>query len=553
MKYIGLLLIMAFIPAEAALEKFVDALPIPPTIQTEEKCRGVKPCVIGMTISQFKMKPHRDLPATDVWGYNGSSPGPTLETERDKAIEVHWENRLPERHLFPVPKGADVIVPDVRAVTHLHGAVVSQLSVTDRKFNNDGWPDAWTVSGEEQITVYPNSQSARMLWYHDHAMGATGRNVAAGLAGAYVIRDDYERSLKLPQGAYEIPLLLQTKQLNDDHSFSYVDDIANEFYGNVNVVNGKLWPYLVVEPRKYRFRIVNATNARSYGLKLIDTRDQSPGPAFYQIGTDAGFLARTAVLNDPSDSASPRLRLYPAERADVVIDFSHSAGRTYLLHNDSKDIAHATEVSLPEVMQIRVTAPLAASDPSSRPLQMAPIIPLDPARVRTTRNIVFDEMAMPHGNMLTLNGKGWRDPIEEKPILGTTEIWQLVNPLVDVHPFHIHLVEFQILDRNQFDTGVFLKTGQIKLTGESELPPPNEQGWKDTVRVPPGMVTRIIMRFAPYAGYYVYHCHILEHEDMEMMRPFQIIDPKLAGAPSFDSPKKNWFPRAAKKHKVDFH
>src|SRR5205823_2842531 len=153
-----------------------------------------------------------------------------------------------------------------RSVTHLHGAAVWEPDPLNRKYNNDGWPDAWIVPGESQVAVYPNDQSARTLWYHDHAMGETGRNVAAGLVGIYEIHDDYERSLNLPSGNFEIPLILQSRQVNDDGTLSYSDDISNEFYGNALAVNGKLWPYVELEPRKVRFRFVNVSNARSYGL-----------------------------------------------------------------------------------------------------------------------------------------------------------------------------------------------------------------------------------------------------------------------------------------------
>ena len=149
-------------------------------------------------------------------------------------------------------------------------------------------------------------------------------------------------------------------------------------------------------------------------------------------------------------------------------------------------------------------------------------IPLSKATV--TRQIVFAQQNMPNGMpMLTLNGKTWEDPITEKPVLGSTEIWNLVNTLPDTHPFHVHLVTFQVIDRTPFGVDAFSADGRVAPTGPAEAPDPNEMGWKDVVRVPPNRVTRIILHFSPYAGYYVYHCHILEHEDMDMMRPFQVV------------------------------
>ena len=277
--------------ATDGFEKFVDALPIPPVIQV----RAGDPVDLSVTIDQFQTKFHRDLPAGPSWGYNSSNPGPTLIVEKGQKLRVHWKNRLPTTHIFKLPTGFMPMdpMPDVRTVTHLHGAVVEQPGIQDRLHNNDGWPDAWITPGQEQISEYPNNQDARMLWYHDHAMASTGRNVAAGLAGAYIIRDDYERSLNLPSGDYEIPLIIEAMGFGSDGMRYYTPDIGTEFYGNSVAVNGKLWPFLKVEPRKYRFRILNASNARSYAMKLVDQAAQTAGPALYQIGVDGGFLETT--------------------------------------------------------------------------------------------------------------------------------------------------------------------------------------------------------------------------------------------------------------------
>jgi len=486
------------------LSKFVDQLPIPPSIQL----RGRRPFELTITLGQFEAKLHRDLPPQPEWGYDGSSPGPTIQIERGRKLTVHWKNQLPEVHLFQAPKGADRITPDVRAITHLHGAVVTEPDPMDRLHNNDGWPDAWNIPGQEQIAEYPNDQAARTLWYHDHAMGETGRNVAAGLLGLYEIHDRYERSLNLPSGRYDIPLAIQARGVNADGSLYYTADIANEFYGNALAVNGKLWPFLNVEPRKYRFRIVNVSNARSYALSLAEADDGATssgnaGPAFYQIGTGSGFLQDTVILNDPSDPASPKLVLAPAERADVIIDFSGVAGRSFVLKNSSHD-----------------------PGTSALPLHLRPIPRLRVADAAGARQIIFGQMAMPDGTLMqTLNGRSWKDPIEDRPVLGTTEVWELANTLTDVHPFHIHGLQFQVLDRTFFDVQAFLATGKINYLAPPVPPLANEMGWKDTVRVLPQMVTRIILKFSPFPGYYVYHCHILEHEDMDMMRPFEIVPP----------------------------
>jgi spore coat protein A len=528
MKRLLFLLILAapaigFAPQEPldGLAKFVD--PLPELTHIRPPWPG--PFRLTLHLRPFTAKLHRDLPPTAQWGYDGMSPGPVIEVESGQWLRVEWKNELPTVHLFPLPTGADAISPDVRSVTHLHGAVVTEPDPMDRVHNNDGWPDAWNVPGQSQIADYPNRQTARMLWYHDHAMGSTGRNVAAGLLGLYEIHDAYERSLNLPSGRYEIPLAIQSHGVNPDGTLYYSPDIGTEYYGNAVAVNGKLWPYLEVEPRKYRLRMINVSNARTYAMKLFDAATNAPGPAFYQIGTDSGFLADTATLNDPAKPTSPRLTLAPAERADVIVDFSGYAGRSFILQNNNRDIGD-NELALPQIMLFKVGSQVTEPDHSQLPMHLRPIPRIPVSAAKRTRQIVFDQMLMP-GNlaMQTLNGKRWSDPIEELPELGSTEVWELYDTLIDVHPFHIHLVEFQVLNRQLFDVAAYLSTHQIHFTGPEVPPAANELGWKDTVRVMPQMVTRIIMRFLPHPGYYVYHCHILEHEDMDMMRPFRIVLP----------------------------
>lgn len=543
---------------------FVDPLPIPDHLRIR---RFQKDVTIHLT--QFKAQLHRDFPGpATMWGYNGTSPGPVIDVESNHLIRVHWKNELPTKHLFPAPlgmmttgpmDGSKIIFdgprtttetgtmtgmasqgtasfPDVRNVTHLHGAAVTSSDPMNRLYNNDGWPDAWNVPGQEQIAEYPNRQDARALWYHDHAFGQTGRNVAAGLAGMYLIHDRFERSLNLPSGAYEIPLILQTVAVNGDGTTHYTDLVSNEFYGNGALVNGKILPYLDVEPRKYRFRMLDASNARMYGLHLISNdSSRSPGPAFYQIGTDAGFLEKTAILNDPSDPQAPLLFIQSGERADVIIDFSKYAGKQYILENTNAISDPDGELPIPQIMLFKVGTTLSAPDTSSLPTQIRKIEKLNPADAVQTRKIELKETDFPSGASLfqldnrswiypkqSCNGSYWDYEIDTKPRLGTTEVWELVNTTIMIHPFHVHLVEFQILDRRPFDVDQYNKTGTIVYTGDVIAPDANEDGWKDVVKANPGQITRIIMRFGPYRGYYVYHCHILEHEDMDMMVPFQV-------------------------------
>jgi spore coat protein A len=513
--------ILATNSAQAPIQKYVDELPRLERILIPEH-KGFYD--LNVTLQQTSVKLHRDLPEFPAFTYNRSFPGPMIEVESGQGLRVHWLNQLPSQHVLAKPTGGmEENLPEVKAVTHLHGAVVTQSSTTDVLHNNDGWPDAFTTKGQEQIAEYPNEQSARMLWYHDHAMGDTGRNVAAGLAGVYLIHDPVERSLNLPSGEFEIPIVFQTQGLQLNGTRFYTKDLSQEFYGNSVTVNGKLWPYANVEPRKYRLRFLNASNARSYSLRLADLASNAPGPAFYQIGTDGGFLGTTAILNEPSDAHALKLFLAPAERADVIIDFSNYKGQTLVLQNDSVDPGDG-EIPLPELMVFKVQGSLSKPDTSSLPMHPRIIKKISERTVKEVRPIVFDFMKMDGmPPMLELNGKMWHDPVTEMPKLGSTEIWQLIDLLPDMHPFHIHLVNFQVLDRTPIDVEEYQKSGKIVPTGPVMMPDPNELGWKDVVRVKPRMMTRVIMKFGPFAGHYVYHCHILEHEDMDMMRPFDVV------------------------------
>jgi spore coat protein A, manganese oxidase len=549
---------------------FVDPLPTPPRIVVPA---GQEELTISL--QQFNSRLHRDFTSdTPMWGYNGVSPGPIIEVESGHPLRIHWKNELPTTHVFAAPAGMSMdiplpgsrfvfdgprldgeeagrgmaslmgmdpmnMAPDVRNVTHLHGAKVWEDSPLNSLTNNDGWPDTWTVPGQEQIAYYPNKQDARTLFFHDHAMGETGRNVAAGLAGVYLIHDDFERSLNLPSGEYDIPIVLQGMTLKPDGSRVYTDRVDNEYYGNAVLVNGKLMPYLDVEPRKYRFRFVNASNARAYGLSLLDAADHTtPGPALVQIGSDAGFLEKSVTTSDFTDPNTLQLFLASAERADVIVDFSKFAGRNFILLNSNAITDPDGEIGVPQLMQFRVAAQVKAPDTSSLPADIRRIDRLDPATAVKTRRIVLSQEDHPDGStMFRIDNRSWiyskKDArgnaywdyeIQNVVKANTTEIWEIVNASDKLqHPFHVHLVEFQVLDRRPFDPDAFKKDGTISYTAEAFSPDANEMGWKDVVRAKPHQVTRIIMHFGPETGYYVYHCHILEHEDMDMMVPFQVV------------------------------
>lgn len=507
------------------LRKFVDQLPVMEKIQPTRWHDNAPYYHVRMT--EFRKKLHRDLPATRLWGYNGQFPGPLFDIEQGQPVQVLWDNALPSRHILPIDKSIHDLadLPDVRTVTHLHGAE----SLPD----SDGYPEAWYTRNfsetgpffEQKVYHYDNTQRAMTLWYHDHAMGITRLNVYAGLAGMYIIRGQEEKALNLPEGDYEIPLMLLDRSFNDDGSLAYPrqpeqdpdapplpdPSIQPFFLGDTNLVNGKVWPYLEVEPRKYRFRLLNAANTRTYQL-FLDSGDD-----FYQIGSDGGLLRKTVKIN--------QLSLSPAERVDLIIDFSQHEGETVLLKNDLGPDADP-EDETGDVMQFRVTAELSGEDTSRIPHYLSRIPSLKNNTVTTVRNLKLtsteDEYARP---VFLLDDKEWMDPVTEKPVLGATEIWSFINVTDFAHPIHIHLIQFQVLNRQPFDLELYNETGQINMIGPVTAPGPGEKGWKDTVSAPPGEITRIIARFVPHTGRYVWHCHILEHEDYDMMRPLDVIDP----------------------------
>jgi len=487
------------------LTPFVDSLPIPEVAKpagTRPNASRRRVPFYRIPIQEFFSKIHRDVPPTRFWGYGNSVPGPTIEARSGEEISIEWPNRLPAKHFLPIDHnlmGAEKGVPESRTVVHVHGARVPPAS--------DGWPEAWYGPGKSATYHYPNEQEAALLWYHDHAMGINRLNICAGMAGLYVIRDSFEDPLNLPKGDYEIPLVLMDRMIQSDGQLYYPvaptpeAPWVPEYDGDAVLINGKLLPYLAVQPRKYRFRILNASNARFYFLSLEN------GQPFQQIGSDQGLLSAPAVMN--------RLAIAPGERADVVVDFAAHRGQNILLKNLTATL-----------MQFRVAAERVA-DPSTLPPTLRPVRRFTEADATVTRRLTLMEVDSLMGDPVThlLDGKRWHDPVSEKPVLGTTEIWELLNVTDDAHPIHLHLVRFQILDRRAIEPSDWIYNSKVVYRGDAFPPEPNEAGWKDTVRATPGASTRIIVKFEGYTGRYVWHCHILEHEDNEMMRPYEVIAP----------------------------
>jgi spore coat protein A len=488
-----------------SLTPFVDALPIPGSANSA----GSRPSPANPTVKipfyriamrAFETKVHRDMKPTRMWGFGGAFPGPTLDLPSGQEVLIEWANELPQKHFLPIDHslhGAEADKPEVRAVSHLHGAKVPPES--------DGYPEDWIVPGKSAVYHYPNQQDAAMLWYHDHAMGINRLNIFAGLLGVYILRDKAEEALHLPSGKYEIPLVIVDRMFDKDGQLYYPvsgkteSPWIPEFFGDANLVNGKLFPFLEVEPRKYRFRVLNASNGRFYRLVLSNKQ------SFHQIGTDQGLLAAPVPAQ--------KIVIAPGERLDLIIDFKESAGAKIVLLDDFVPL-----------LQFRVSL-AGAKDNSVLPAKLQNIEKLQESAAVKRRMLSLDEVddLVQNPVKMMLNGSTWHDPVTENPVLNSTEIWSFVNPTDDSHPIHLHLVRFQILDRRKFETFGYLSKQQLRFTGPPVPPDPQEAGWKDTVRAEPGMVTRIIARFEGYPGRYVWHCHILEHEDNEMMRPYDVL------------------------------
>ena len=520
-------------PNAALSMGFIDALPIPVRLNPEQRHKDSAVYRVRMRESMQKM--HSSLPPTRIWGYEGQYPGPTIETFRGERLEVLWENELPTHHLFKVDPhihGAMPPAPEVRTVPHLHGARTSSES--------DGLPENWFTPGKKVRYTYHNDQPAATLWYHDHAVGIT-RLMSLRALSRHVNspRDAEEQGLNLPSGDYEIPLIVQDRTLDENGQLVYApvndDGIplapgiwGPEFLGRFPVVNGKICPYLNVEPRLYRLRVLSAANTRFFDLRLNLARRATDIPSlvtFQQIGSDGGFLPKLATLNS--------ILLGPAERADLLVDFTPLEGKTVTMMNNAPApypgwamlAMHAAR--LDELMQFRVVLPRKEPKEASKAFSIGMTVPLSrfsESDAVESRDFVLVEHVDRNGRSLgvRINDKGYDDPVTEIVRLGTVEKWRFINTTEDAHPMHLHLVQFQILHRQGFDAAEFSR-GILKPVGILRSPSPGEAGRKDTAAVSPSEMLTILIRFEGYRGRFVFHCHMLEHEDNDMMRPYLVI------------------------------
>lgn len=515
--------------------KFINPLPRPAVLQ---------PTVPGgnnylVSITQFEQHlglfdPSGAPLMTTVWGYNGSYPGPTIEAFKDEPVTVTWKNELvednnPLQHLFPVDEtlinyNLSFGIP---TVTHLHGGHTEAAS--------DGNPQAWFTpgfgkTGETFVKpnyYYENDQEAATLWYHDHTLGITRLNVYAGLAGFYLLRDSWENSLNLPSGEYEVPLAIQDRSFFSDGSLYYPSNplsleqgggILPEMFGDFILVNGAVWPYLNVEPRKYRLRLLNGSDSRFYDLYI-------PGVDFYQIGSDGGLLNSTVFTN--------RIVIGPGERIDVIVDFSAAAGKTLILRNNARSPYPFGVTPNPnttgQIMAFKVGTILTAPDTSVLPttLRSSPIAAL--GNSSETRKLILTEGMDEYGRLKPMLGTvadgplDFMHPTTENPALDAIEEWEIYNTTPDAHPIHLHLVHFQVINTQKFSVKKFIpgNPASIQFLGQPTAPSAVNAGLKDTFVVLPGEVARVKAVFDK-EGLYVWHCHILSHEDYDMMRPFYV-------------------------------
>jgi len=622
------------------LKKFVWPLPLPGAgIQVAQK-DALSTATLdhySISIKEFTQQLHPDLPnPTRLWGYYDTTAGGTqthlgsiIIAKQNTPVQITFTNELLNAHPLPV----DTSVPGAetgqlvnRVAVHLHGGKVPWIS--------DGGPfDWWAPDGttgpsflNNQVLnpgaglnqaeyYYPMNESARLLWYHDHAFGITRLNAYAGIASGCLVRDAFEQNLintfSIPGfiPGTEIPLVIQDKTFFDGTDTAYTNYVTGalpgdlwypyvydplrwmlmpgpsgpppipscvpEAFGDTMLVNGVVYPYVEVEPRKYRFRVLDACNARFCNLKLYYAQGatfpnsaepnlKNPGPNFLQIGNEGGFLS-----SKPGPALLPNVVMGPGERADLIVDFSKVPVGSYLiLYNDAPSPFPAGDplydfypgskknpvIPTPgfgpntrTLLQFRVV-PLGqvtgdtAKDPKqTAPLKLPQITPL--ATTLPPRDLTLNEDFDQFGRLMQTLGTNVRpDPAKptfgralldlptETITAGDTEIWRIFNLTADTHPMHFHLINVQVIGRQPFNAKHY--NGTPSFTGAMLPPAPNETGWKETVRANPGECLMVIAKFdlptvpfivppSPRTGgnEYVWHCHILEHEEHDMMRP----------------------------------
>ena len=448
----------------AAIPKFEQPLRMPTVLEPVRRTEAGDEYDIVLSAADHEIIPGRP---TRIRGYQGLFPGPTIRAMRGRTAIARFTNHL-----------------NVPTVVHLHGGITPS--------DSDGFAADTLAPGESRTFRYPNIQRAATLWYHDHAMGHTGENIYRGLAGFYLVHDEEELALGLPTGEFDVPLLIQDRTLNPDGSLHYDADGHLGFAGDVMLVNGVPWPRMDVATHRYRFRLLNGSNSRQYRLGLTASEP------FTLIGTDGGLLPEPVQL--------AALPLSPGERAEIIVDFGpHALGTQVFLLNAAERARSA------ELMRFDVTR--RERDDSAIPARLS-----DPGFLARPTNTTIRTWEL-HANFAlggfppifwSVNSMAFDPNRSDAQVRrGQVELWHLHNhaPLFlgRPHPIHVHGAHFQIVERN--GVAPFL----------------HERGWKDTVALERGDNVLVLIRFEPFTGRYLLHCHNLEHEDRSMMARFDVV------------------------------
>ncbi|XP_052205731.1 multicopper oxidase LPR1-like [Diospyros lotus] len=543
------------------LEMFVDDLPDMPRLKGFDVVNGVslpKCLTIGMFHKFWKF--HRDIPPTPVFAYGTSEgtatvPGPTIEARYGVQTYVTWQNHLPSHHILPwdptIPTAIPTTKKGVPTVVHLHGSIGEPAS--------DGHADAWFTANFEEVGPtwtnetyrYYNYQQPGNLWYHDHTKGLTRVNLLSGLIGAYIIRHpEVEGPLGLPCGdEIDRPLFVFDRNFRVNGSL-YMNSTGNnpcihpqwqpEYFGEAIIVNGKAWPRLIVSRRKYRFRIINASNARFFNFFFTN------GLGFTVVGSDSAYIERPVTVKE--------ILLGPSEITDVIVDFSESISDSTILANNASypyPSGNPVNEANGKVMKF-IIKPRREVDTATLRVPTNLIgypAPDLSSSTPVTRYIAMYEYTSDTGETthLYINGKSFEAPVTETPKVGATEVWYVINLTSDNHPLHLHLALFMVLDQvelvgiDEFHNCMLKINDAIKCQiskyarGKRVEVAAHEKGWKNVYKMTPGYVTRILVRFSyihTNASYvfdatadpgYVYHCHMLDHEDNVMIRPMKLI------------------------------
>ncbi|WP_166903825.1 multicopper oxidase family protein [Mycobacterium sp. DL440] len=551
------------------LQKYVDPLPILPR----------RPLGGQIIAAEHEHQFHRDMLPARSWGFDGASHlGPVIEVERGDDTVTTFVNGLGHHILAEY---IDHRVHGARKEHAHHPPLVIHLHGAPNRPVDDGYPTSCMAPGQSVNYCFANELEATSLWYHDHSMGLTRLNVYAGLAAPYWIRDEFdtgaeENPLGLPAGEHEVPLVISDKVFYRNGGMRY-NSVRTPIFerlwggglaGDVIVVNGKAWPKLMVDRGVYRFRIVQASQLNDYRISFSNRMP------FWVIGSDGGLLDEPVLVG--------ALDMAAGERYDILVDFSGFAP------GDAVEMINLMQISLfgqmpggaavREVMEFEATdkpgrytsIPDTLRGTAGKPPALPPLSQPSEVSNHTLNSSLYTKGLLMSWIMMNIDNLMFDSPDVDEAPQGTVQMWNLINAdaTIQVHAIHLHLIQFRVIGRQNYDhpryaveQGMHIRVGkrwapsaEDYVSGPLQPPAPYETGWKDTVRCPRGQITRILVRwptaqelgFDPDAIFngpdgsalrgYVWHCHMLDHEDHEMMRQLRVIDP---AAPDQSMPDTN--------------